>query len=241
MNIPSSYVTLSKPSITFPSSTIFIGYIKESNFGTAEAALECLCPIPTDEIIIYGKSGSNIVFSFLKKSLSFSISVSTSLEDKMSCKKINNSRYICAVIYENRVFILVFVNKLVLTKCEMSLAQRLQLGDLLNYHTDVELYDTNVVNTKMVCARNLNTNDIECLYVQTNFKFALVCSHSAEVSKSQLIIQFPTESENNGECILQGFASEILFCCSGTNLLKCTRLDNDYSVLNSFVIELKHS
>ena len=235
VSIPSSYSSVSKPTISFPSSTSFVGYIKESYF----ASDGCLCKISTDEIIIYGKySTSNIIFSFMKAGYAYAVSISPNLEDKMNCKKIENSKYICAVIHDNVVYILVFIYKQGRLKCEMQNLSKVQFNGLLNTHTDVEIYDTTSSTSKIVCAKNINTNNIECLAVIINFSYTLLlCLISVEVQRTPIIIQFPIKPENNGACILQGFLSEILFCCSGSNLIRCTRLQSNYEVIASFDIE----
>ena len=47
-----------------------------------------------------------------------------------------------------------------------------------------------------------------------------------------------TEASNNGDCVLQSFISEILFCCGGNNIIKCARLDNNYNLKNNFKLDI---
>ena len=50
------YQTISKPSITYPTNTTFIGSISETK-NDGSYLLGCLCPIETNEKIIYGRNG----------------------------------------------------------------------------------------------------------------------------------------------------------------------------------------
>ena len=112
VNIPNSYNSVTKPQIEYPSSYNFIGYLKETKYDSTLSIAGCLASIVQDEIIIYGKTAtSKIIFSFLKKPVSYSVDLINnfpSIEDKMSCKVISNGEYICAIISNNKVYICLF-------------------------------------------------------------------------------------------------------------------------------------
>ena len=109
--------------------------MKETKFENENDFIGCLAPVEENEIIIYGKSGtSKIILSFLKKAVAYSLDLGTSFEDRMSCKVIANSQYICAIISSNKVYILVFahiVKSKALNTYEMKLIKSITFGDLL--------------------------------------------------------------------------------------------------------------
>ena len=112
--IPNSYTTVTKPSIDFPTSSIFVGYLKETQYTTSYINLfSCLSSVEQDEIIIYGKKGSaKLVFSFLKKSVAYTFSFTTfsELEDKMACRVVSNSQYVCVIVGDYTVYALLIMH-----------------------------------------------------------------------------------------------------------------------------------
>ena len=49
------------------------------------------------------------------------------------------------------------------SKCEMRISYHSTLSDLLNHHTNLDLYDTDISTKKILCAKNLDTFNIECV------------------------------------------------------------------------------
>ena len=239
--IPSSYSQVTKPSIQYPTNSLFIGYMKETKFENENDFIGCLAPVEENEIIIYGKSGtSKIILSFLKKAVAYSLDLGTSFEDRMSCKVIANSQYICAIISSNKVYILVFahiVKSKALNTYEMKLIKSITFGDLLSSHTNINLHDMNKPYIKLACAMNINTNYMECLYfitTITNNLILAVCDNDASITMSQIIMSFPVDPNSNGECVLTGFFSEYLTCCAGKDMIKCSRCKTDFSYIDTF-------
>ena len=159
------YTENTKPSIIYPSSTEFIGSISETK-NEGGIIYGCLCPIVSNEKIIYGRNGIfNITFSFLIKKIDYNINIANkSLEEKMACKKIQSGQYLCAIVYENCVHVYLFSHlSISSSKCKMEIKLESDLNNLLQYHTNVEIYNSNITNKKLICAKNLNTFDIECV------------------------------------------------------------------------------
>ena len=44
---------------------------------------------------------------------------------------------------------------------------------------------------------------------------------------------------SNEDCIFETFNSEILFCCGGTNIIKCARLESNYNLINTFTLNIQ--
>ena len=235
------YTAYTLPSITYPGSVNFVGSMSETE-NTSNNNYDCICPIENEEIIIYGKIGQkDIIFSFLKKSTSYRITVgSTSIEDKMACKQVENGQYLCAIVYGYTVHVYLFshLNRL-FGNCNMENKLHSELNTQFPRHTTVELYDTGNKKKKLICAKNLNTLDYECLYytIKINIEAkVLKCEQTQSYEVDDIKIRFPTESSSREDCVHRTFVNENLFCCGGNNFIKCARLTSNYDLITTFNI-----
>ena len=245
--IPNSYNEVSKPIIQYPTSSIYIGYMKETKYTSVSTLPGCLTSVLQDEIIIYGKSGTTqITFAFLKKSISYQMDLGSyfdELEDIMSCKVISNGQYICAIIGDNIVYIIIFahiINNYSLNTNSLSLIKIIMFNGLLNTHTSVTLYDMSNNNYKLACAININTYYMECLYFMTEFKITYAsnkCTNNVELARSDYVISYPVDPNTNGDCKLATFGSELIFCCPGPDKISCSRNKNDFTFINTFELD----
>jgi len=168
-----STISLSISSSNLPSSSIYVGYIREKEYAgkniTDFSVEGCRCKIYKDDIIIYGKNDEKIFFASIqnKKALG-KIEISNDLEDQMSCKMIISAEYLCSLVYNQKVYLYAFVlaTKTHLThdNCIIKLINSVQI-DKMETHTQVELYDTEINNKKILCSKNINNLNIECVYV----------------------------------------------------------------------------
>ena len=89
-----SYKVIDKPTnegMEYPDSSVHIGSMAETSTSTG-APDDCFCPIEKNEVIIYGKKGTNyLVFTFLKKKVSYSIQKKGIIEDQIDCKIMQNN------------------------------------------------------------------------------------------------------------------------------------------------------
>ena len=240
-NLP-SYSKTSLPIITFPSSTEYVGYITEKEYSGCFSK-HCRCKENKNEIIIYGKSASFISFSFLLKKAIGILSINSSMEDQISCKLLISGEYLCAIIYSKIVHLYIFgyVN----ISFGSSLCELINIGDkevnIMKTHTKVTLYDTTENKKKILCAKNLETNIYEFIYVSCDVeeRGILTIEYAAKFNiGTEIILSFPLESSNNDECAFKKFGSEYIFCCGGNNLIKCARIKNDYSLINTFILDI---
>ena len=231
-----------KPSINYPDSSKFIGSISETK-DLGDSTYGCLCPIETNEKIIYGRYNRfNIRFSFLKKRISYDLTLSTtSMEEKMACKKIESGQYICALLYGYIVRIFLFSHlSLSYSSCEMKKNLESDLNNAFRNHTSLELYDTNVRSKKLICAKNLTNFDIECLMFSitiTKTKGSSSCTQTQSIEVGDIIIRFPTKSSSREDCFRNKFTSEYLFCCGGNGLIKCGRFYENNTLITTFDLE----
>ena len=234
-------------SMDFPTSTNYVGYMKESEFNGGCSLYDCRCKIYKNEIIIYGKSSLYITFSFILNQASDKILINFNMDDQISCKLLLNAEYICAFIYSKKVYLYTFAyvikTQILSNKCELMKIGNIEVN-IMNTHTKVTLYDTTENQIKILCAKNINNNKIECIYVSCDVeeKIGLLSLKIEYTSKftigTKIILSFPLESTNNEDCIFTKFGSEYIFCCGGNNLIKCARLKNDYSLINTFILDI---
>ena len=244
-----SYSILTLPYINYPNNDNFVGYIKEKEYEGPTLAESALighrCKINKNEIIIYGKRNANsIIFSFILNENSDSFNVQA-IEDQISCKSLQSAEYVCAAIYNQMVYlyIIVYVTylQLVVDKCKLNLIKTFQV-EPLNTHTQVTLYDTNINSYKMICAKNLNNNNIECIYGQFIIEESKILTWKYSIDAvyvTNKVLSIPTDPSSNDNCIFTSFNSEMIFCCGGTNLIKCARFDNSYNYINDFIINIE--
>ena len=110
VKLGNTYSTYTRPSITFTDSTKYVGYMSEAEYSRYYAS-NCICSMEKEEIIIYGRYQQRyIVFSFLKKPVSYTVLVSssTSMEEKISCKIIDRGQYLCAFAYGYVIHVYLF-------------------------------------------------------------------------------------------------------------------------------------
>ena len=240
--------SLNFPSYTFSNSDKFIGYIKESEYHPGSFISGCRCDIPENEIIIYGKNNTNsIVFTYIYKNLAYSISMDTdNFEDKIICKSDTSSEYICALVIDSKIYIYIIIYKerriLLITECYFEVSKVL-IPSMVS-HTEVQLYDLSVITNKILCAKNKNNLNIECIVIYISIKEETTLippytDHSISVNYgTDIILSFPMDSDNNGDCAIKTFNLELLFCCGGINIIKCARLENNFNLKNVFTLNI---
>ena len=246
------YSTITLPNIDYPNNNYFIGYIKEIEYEGPTIAESALighrCKINKNEIIIYGKASANsILFSYIlnQNSDSFSINTENEIEEQISCKSFQSAEYICALVYSKTIYlyIVAYVTTIpfIVDTCKLEIIETFKVT-LLNNHTQVTLYDTTINSYKMICAKNLNNNNIECIYIQIiieetqgiTWKYSI-----GDRGSTNIILSYATDSSSNENCVFTSFASETIFCCGGTNLIKCARFDENNNYINDFIINIE--
>ena len=240
-------ILTSYESYYFPNSNTFIGYLKESKYVPSSLTIGKRCEIPENEIIIYGKNQTNILlFTYLEKSKMYSILLDSSFEDKIICKTYTSAEYICALSKNDQISIVALVLKvktqLNLLNNECNFEGTEIIITSMDCHTEVQLYDLPEISDKILCAKNKNNLNIECIIIHIYIlerQLLTIISHSIDYDiGSDIILSVPTDSDNNGDCALSNFDLEYLFCCGGNDLIKCARLNNNYTLTDEFTLNI---
>jgi hypothetical protein len=238
--------------MTFSDNSNYIGYIQESEYkGNSNKYKYCRCEMKKDEIIIYGKKGNNkLIFTFAYKLNTYQEkeidSSAVKIEDKLVCRKLENSLYSCTITCDGQIYIYYLIYRAKVSgttsNCELFKKVRVQLKRFTS-HSNVELYKT-ANNTKdILCAKNINSKEIECSEI--NYKYFedvsnSQCTFNATIS-TKFLFSYPLtdeEDSNNIDCNYKPFGDEYLFCCGGMDYIKCERLDNNWNSLYRFNLEL---
>ena len=212
----------------FPTSNIYLGYIKETKYEYEVSSLVAgrRCDISENEIIIYGKKNQNIlILSYIIMAKNYPITIVCNFDDKLICKMHINAEYICALSCNGKIYFYVFILKAklpsILSDC--SIESYDYNIPIFSSHSDILLIDTSVTTNKVLCAKNNNNMNIECIiiYYTITEAFLIKIIHSVNVEySSNYILSIPFESSNDGDCYFKILASELLLCCGGINLYK---------------------
>jgi len=196
--------------------------------------------IPKDnDFIVYGITKMDYL-SFSSKSQYYCASTSTEKDDideRISCKLIENNDYICGIITEENLSINCFKYQIFANSLDDSLTlYRYTLSWTFGSVSSFGLYDIdkNKTNTKLFCRQLIDQNKIFCNIIKFTCG-AIDCTPNFLNSFSFFI--YGDFSEKN--CYCSQFNSEYLFCFGITDYIKCYRINStDYSIIKEFNIQL---
>jgi len=194
--------------------------------------------IPKDnDFIIFGITKMDYL-SFSSKSQYYCTSILTyDIDERLSCKLIENNDYICGMITENLLSLKGYKYQIFNDSIDDSLTLYTKTDNWgTNSISSFGLYDLdkNKTNIKLLCKQGIDQNNIICniikfIYGDNTGTFNYIGSIS--------FIIYGNFSEKN--CYFSNFNSEYLFCCGITDYIKCFRINTtDYQVIKEFNIQL---
>lgn len=218
----------------------YLGYITCSKSKSTTLSLRTyLCDTNSNETIIYGKSGNNIVFYVLSENKYYTISMGN-IDELYSCKLLKDAIYVC--IYSNnnniKIIILAFICPLLGNK-EIKLLYSKDASSFNGYQNSI-LYDTSKSYYKILCAKPKYINSIECLaiYIDVTYKL-LLTQPSIDVQLIKLNNNYRLYfSYNENNCNFTTYNSEYLICCGQMDIISCERRDINFNKINYFDIYL---
>ena len=162
------------------------------------------------------------------------------IEEHISCKILESSLYICSFSINNQIKLGIFefgYKKIFNNyKFEKILEQNI---DLFSTHNHAILNDIPEKYDKILCAKNKNSNWIECCYIITpNLDWLNIILNRPSFQVGKLNYYYESLSFKIDNCYFTGFYSEYLFCCGEENYINCYRINEKFELINQFQIKM---
>ena len=219
------------------------GYIQENHVSSYSVIENSLSNIGREEIIIYGKKGDYLYFSYIGES-DYYILIEN-FGEIISCKLIGSSRYICAYFKSNKIQISILALKYNKNlQKELSIIDTIQPEGFDDYN-DLIIYDTKEKDYKVLCATKKKNNSIKCIAILAKLEYKSINNlYEKEFNSFDLknsYNEYPSldKKEYNGYII--EFNSEFLLCYGYNgynNYIFCRRNNKMFNIINYFWIDL---
>ena len=223
INLNSFYeiININKESaFKFDSGTEYVGCIKQNEYDI----------ISDQELIFYGEKSNRLYFYYIRKNFENGALSVKIYDNKISCKLIKDTNYICAHINNNKIIVSLINLKISGNKFTDITGDTHDKVINNNDNSDyVILFNTNIYNHKILCYNIKGKNEIKCFKIEFKDK---------KFTGSDLDINFNVPLiENN--CYFTWFYSEYLICCSGQDIISCYRLNDYYEIKNKFELNIE--
>ena len=186
--------------------------------------------VKNDDLIIYGFSNlrGDIFFASMSRENYASI-YRDNLNDKLSCKFIEEESFICAINFDSYLHLCCFkyhINEGDSEDDSLSIYEN-SLHFYQNFVTHFGLYDTDNNNFKLLCC-NLDN------YIQRSiFEPTIIAQNNVEHEFMEENLYFYTsEAFSEKNCYFIPFNSEYLFCCAVLNYIECYKIDPETKLSN---------
>ena len=221
---------------TLSPNLIYYGYIKENKFISNH-----ICLILKDEIILYGKSENNTFFYFTEAKKKYSINFGN-IDGQISCKRIKSSYYICAFSVDKKVNINILVYKYSSANIKDLEIAKTKLINNFNYHENIILYDTSNSYYKILCAKRIDSNSIECIAIYVSISSSIFFSIkkiNIKVYVYDILNDYQASfSYKEDNCNFTIFNNEYLLCCGKNDYIMCYRRNINFNLINNFSINI---
>ena len=188
------------------------------------------------EVGIYANIANELIINYLSEEEIIDIDFQNS-DEYISCKSYNGNVYICSFSQDGIINIKI-LEYLQENPLEEKVTKEIKIGRFQN-HDNAILYDTNLYNKKIICARKKKSNEIECasfeIYLNNNIKdnfYEILIDYNINYT-----VYYSYEKDN---CNFTEFNEEYLLCCGSIDFIKCERRDmDDFYLINNFIINLE--
>jgi len=186
-----------------------------------------------NDFIIYGYTTDYLLF-LRQSQIHPATAQIICIGNHLSCKFINDDKYICTMIINNNLVIYLFNyapgdTMLVILDAYNSFR-------FLDYENSgmavlsIGLYDTDNSNIKLLCFNIISDNGLKCLFLNI-----YSINQIAKIGQYLYFEESSDFSEKN--CYLSQFNSEYLFCCAIQNYIQCFRINLDsFFIIKDFKI-----
>ena len=224
---------------TFDPNIKYFGYIKahesSSEHYYSSHKNERLCSTLKDEIIIYGNSNHKIFFYYMKKNKNYSVDLNS--DDKISCKLVKYSIFIC-VFTENNIIKILHLHCRITNENELFIIDARRTSKFL-IHENPILYDTSNIDYKILCANNKINKNIECLKIYTPIIYFPMYNDYFYIYYYNITNEYQTSfSYEEDNCNYTIFNSEYLICCGKIGIISCYRKEMNFETIINFNINL---
>ena len=186
------------------------------------------CIPQNNDFIIYGYHSNKLYFLSNSKEYSYGEYISSNINEKMSCKPIEDEEFICAFILEEyiKIFFLTYhINKITNYISNYLSSIYDILVDSSNKYKNVAIYNTNIsATTKILCKEFQDGIKIICFFISIKKEVSVSFLHSETKYYFDKIgnLEFVFNSENFSEkdCHFIEFNNEYLFCCGIIEYIK---------------------
>jgi len=238
------YQIKNKQSLSSEATNIqFTDYIMASLYSGQGKFKDRMASTKSQEIIFYGKEGENVHFYFKNEDKLYTIQFGA-IDDHVSCQLLKDAIYVCAYSKNNQIYLKFLIRTYLEDRNDESKvlkdAETLYIGKL-NYHDSAVIYNTTNSDYKIVCGRNVGSNDILCVAVNFNFVYS---TETLSLSSSEITVYDIENYEasflfQEDYCDSITFNFEFLICCKTTSGIICDRRDEDnFLLINTFNLEL---
>ena len=215
----------------------YVGYITGNKFNEISSFSGSRCGVEKNEIIAYGKNGKNINFYFINKNQEYSVEIDNELGNDISCKLIEDVKYICAYRIGNILKVGIFMYRYIgiLTFKEKGIDKlNERTVSQFSKHTYPSLINTSNKNYKILCALDEN-NFIKCIKIYAEVDETILFDSQIKIEDISSEY-YGALSFSIGNCYFIGYKSEYMFCCTNINVISCKRIDQNFNSINEFDI-----
>ena len=185
-----------------------------------------------NDFITYGYKSQYLIICIKSLSYCFSYSEDTHLSNRLTCKFINGTIFICARYINSRLTISCFEYKIYLDHPEWNSLEKISNSLTYELISIFGLYDTDKYNIKILCKKG-NDNTINCNF----FEIIIENQKSTFNFNNNLNLAFTiSEDWSEKNCYFSKFISENIFCCAITNKIHCYIISSSNNNIKEFQI-----
>ena len=196
------------------------------------------CIQQDNDFIIYTAKSGQLIFLSLSQNNHYGFYSEGLVDEKISCKFIENENFICSGLFSNKIKIIFTKYSINTSNKYFNLINTIPLDDGPTQYISTILYDTPISTTlKILCKQKNDKKIIFCSFI--NVTISDSGSGNIEYLRNQINIE-PFEQElSENDCSFSEFIGEYLFCCGIKDHILCFRINYDLTIIKEFKIHSK--
>ena len=209
----------------------------KSKSGSSQTVTNIGSIAQDNDFIIYGMRSDYFIFT--SKSQEFrSYETINDLTEQISCKFIESTEFICAMIIDEDLEIATFTYELKKANSYYNqLTKTHSASYISDFESDFALYDTIINNIKIFCFEN--NNIVKCNFFTTEITKNWVKEVLNVINLDDGHLEYESDYFSENSCNLTYFNSEYLFCCGAENYIRCFRINTtDFKLIKKFDLKI---